>query len=372
MENEIALISICTQTQTSTPSPPPASISPDHSKHTFSSHHSPRFGTIIPNRIFVGGIDFKTNENDLRRFFSQYGSVKEVKIVIDRTGVSKGYGFVTFETQDDAQKILHDADRLCFRDKRLNIGQAIRKQQIGGYTNGFTVSSPGPAIIPSPCGTMYLTTSTGYPYTYHNGVAYFQNSEMSSSAPHHWPSRSMPGSPVMLSHQPPPMYQQQAYHHHYQAATQCHPGHLPWTVPQAPVPSNPVLYMQPSEVLYQPMEHPSDAGCVQSAMPLIDATIPEPQFIEHMVQPTYNHTASYYSQSPGGMAPVIIQQEPGKEQKFHGMRQGYPFSPVSLKPRYGRYPHYGHLRKEHRPESKEHRPEISTEPSPQPETEPLK
>ena len=32
----------------------------------------------------------QTNENDLRKFFSQYGSVKEVKIVNDRAGVSKG------------------------------------------------------------------------------------------------------------------------------------------------------------------------------------------------------------------------------------------------------------------------------------------
>ncbi|XP_010890413.2 protein boule-like isoform X2 [Esox lucius] len=356
MENEIA-------TQTSTPSPPPAPVSPDCSTSTSPSHHAPRFGTIIPNRVFVGGIDFKTNENDLRRFFSQHGAVKEVKIVIDRTGVSKGYGFVTFETQEDAQKILHDADRLCFREKRLNIGQAVRKQQVGGPTNSFAVSSPAPAMIPTPCGTMYLTTSTGYPYTYHNGVAYFQNPEMSTSAPHHWPSRSIPGCPVMLTHQLSPIYQQPAYLH-YQAPTHCHPSHLQWTVPQPPVPSNPVMYMQPSEVLYQPLE-PTDTGCVQPAMPLVEANIPEPQFIDHMVQPTYNHTTSYYPQSPAGMTPIIIQQELGKEQKFHGVRQGYPFAPVSLKPRYGRYPHYGQMRKEYRPE-------ITTDPPPQLVTEPLK
>ncbi|KAJ8255245.1 hypothetical protein GJAV_G00202710 [Gymnothorax javanicus] len=158
----------CNQTQTSTPSPIP--VSPCSS---VPPHHAPRYGTIIPNRIFVGGIDFKTNESDLRRFFSQHGAVKEVKIVIDRAGVSKGYGFVTFETQEDAQKIIHDADRLCFRDKRLNIGQAIRKQQVGVPSSEFPISSPSPSIALPSASTMYLTTSTGYPYTYHNGVAYF-------------------------------------------------------------------------------------------------------------------------------------------------------------------------------------------------------
>lgn len=53
------LISICTQT--STPSPPPTPVSQDFSNNTSPSHHAPRFGTIIPNRIFVGGIDFKVN-----------------------------------------------------------------------------------------------------------------------------------------------------------------------------------------------------------------------------------------------------------------------------------------------------------------------
>ncbi|TFK13474.1 veficolin-1-like [Platysternon megacephalum] len=120
--------------------------------------------------------DNATNENDLRKFFAQYGCVKEVKIVNDRAGVSKGYGFITFETQEDAQKILQEAEKLNYKDKKLNIGPAIRKQQVG-----ISRSSIMPAA-----GTMYLTTSTGYPYTYHNGVAYFHTPEV-ASVPQPWP-----------------------------------------------------------------------------------------------------------------------------------------------------------------------------------------
>uniref|UniRef100_Q924M5-2 Isoform 2 of Protein boule-like n=1 Tax=Mus musculus TaxID=10090 RepID=Q924M5-2 len=116
------------QTQTDSLSPSPNPVSPVPLNNPTSG---PRYGTVIPNRIFVGGIDFKTNENDLRKFFSQYGSVKEVKIVNDRAGVSKGYGFITFETQEDAQKILQEAEKLNYKDKKLNIGPAIRKQQVG-------------------------------------------------------------------------------------------------------------------------------------------------------------------------------------------------------------------------------------------------
>uniref|UniRef100_A0A8C6AHN7 RRM domain-containing protein n=1 Tax=Monodon monoceros TaxID=40151 RepID=A0A8C6AHN7_MONMO len=75
------------QMQTDSLSPSPNPVSPVPLNNPTSA---PRYGTVVPNRIFVGGIDLKTNENDLRKFFSQYGSVKEVKIVNDRAGVPKG------------------------------------------------------------------------------------------------------------------------------------------------------------------------------------------------------------------------------------------------------------------------------------------
>eukprot|EP00057_Strongylocentrotus_purpuratus_P032175 XP_786845.2 PREDICTED: protein boule-like [Strongylocentrotus purpuratus] len=52
--------------------------------------NAPRYGTIIPNRIFVGGIAFNTSDAELRNFFSAFGHVKEAKIIADRAGVSKG------------------------------------------------------------------------------------------------------------------------------------------------------------------------------------------------------------------------------------------------------------------------------------------
>uniref|UniRef100_A0A3Q3NA81 RRM domain-containing protein n=1 Tax=Mastacembelus armatus TaxID=205130 RepID=A0A3Q3NA81_9TELE len=72
------------------------------------SHHISHFGTVIPKRIFVGGLDEKS---ELQQVFSLYGAVKDVKIVVDRLGLSKGYGFVTFETQEDVLKILRDVSK---------------------------------------------------------------------------------------------------------------------------------------------------------------------------------------------------------------------------------------------------------------------
>ena len=38
--------------------------------------------------------------------FSAYGSVRATKVISDRAGVSKGYGFVTFETEEEAKRLV--------------------------------------------------------------------------------------------------------------------------------------------------------------------------------------------------------------------------------------------------------------------------
>ncbi|NXG16395.1 BOLL protein, partial [Grallaria varia] len=246
---------------------------------------SPRSGTVTPNRVFVGGIDFTTNENDLKKFFAQYGNVKEVKIINDRAGVSKGYGFVTFETQEEAQKILQDAKTLNYKDKKLNIGPAIRKQ----------VRSPNARSAVTPrASTMYLTTSSGYPYIYHNGVAYFHTSEV-SPVQQPWPSRSVSSSPVMVA---PPVYQSPTYH--YQAPTQCVSSQWQWSVLQSPTSSPSLFYLQPSEVFYQPVGITQDVSCISPPF-LMEAAVPE-LYSGHGVQMPYYQA---YAQSHVAMpAPV--------------------------------------------------------------------
>lgn len=85
-------------------------------------------GTAVPNRIFVGGISSKTNEDDLRSLFSEYGNVKATKIIVDKAGNSKGYGFVTFETEEEAQKVLKiKGDCFYLKERKLNVAAAFKK-----------------------------------------------------------------------------------------------------------------------------------------------------------------------------------------------------------------------------------------------------
>lgn len=58
--------------------------------------------------LLISFISGDTTEAELCRVFSAYGNVKSTKIIVDRAGVSKGYGFVTFETEQEAQRLQTD------------------------------------------------------------------------------------------------------------------------------------------------------------------------------------------------------------------------------------------------------------------------
>lgn len=51
------------------------------------------------NKLYVGNLNYKTTEEDLRKLFEEYGEVTEVALITEG-GRSKGFGFVTFG--DDA------------------------------------------------------------------------------------------------------------------------------------------------------------------------------------------------------------------------------------------------------------------------------
>ena len=59
------------------------------------------------NKLYVGNLPYSVDESHLEQLFSAYGGVDEVVLIKDReTGRSKGFAFVTFNSQDAAEKAL--------------------------------------------------------------------------------------------------------------------------------------------------------------------------------------------------------------------------------------------------------------------------
>uniref|UniRef100_A0A3B3DS64 Deleted in azoospermia-like n=1 Tax=Oryzias melastigma TaxID=30732 RepID=A0A3B3DS64_ORYME len=84
-------------------------------------------GKLTPNSLFVGGIDMKVDEDEIKEFFARYGSVREVKIIRYRGGLCKGYGFVYFSEDVNIQSIIEQ--QIVFMGRKLKLGPAILKEK---------------------------------------------------------------------------------------------------------------------------------------------------------------------------------------------------------------------------------------------------
>ncbi len=88
------------------------------------------------NKIYVGNLPYSTIENELEDIFSQYGEVKELVLIKDReTDQCKGFGFITFESDDQAQNAL-DFNGQEFQGRKLKVNIAMERQSRGGNRGG--------------------------------------------------------------------------------------------------------------------------------------------------------------------------------------------------------------------------------------------
>ena len=71
----------------------------------------------------------KASQDELRDYFGHFGHVKDARIITDTRGNSKGFGFVTYDSENDASKVLSlKEEDLIFKENKLNIGHAFRKK----------------------------------------------------------------------------------------------------------------------------------------------------------------------------------------------------------------------------------------------------
>ncbi len=88
----------------------------------------------MQNKLYVGGLSYDTNNAGLEKAFAVYGQISEAKVIMDReTGRSRGFGFVTFESEADAQKALAmNGTQLDGRTLKVNVAEDKPRREGGG------------------------------------------------------------------------------------------------------------------------------------------------------------------------------------------------------------------------------------------------
>ncbi|MFN6558670.1 MAG: RNA recognition motif domain-containing protein [Nostoc sp. ChiSLP01] len=93
--------------------------------------------------IYVGNLSYEVKEDDLRQVFSEYGTVKEVQLPIDReTGRVRGFGFVQMESDAEEAAAIEALDSAEWMGRSLKVNKA-RPKTDGGSSGGRRGNSSG-------------------------------------------------------------------------------------------------------------------------------------------------------------------------------------------------------------------------------------
>ncbi len=88
-------------------------------------------------KLYVGNLSYDVSENDLEDLFAQYGSVKEVNLLSDRmTGKSRGFGFVTMSSTDEANAATEALNGQEWEGRSLTVNEARPREEHTPFGGG--------------------------------------------------------------------------------------------------------------------------------------------------------------------------------------------------------------------------------------------
>ena len=95
----------------------------------------------MANKLYVGNLNYSTDETELQGLFSQYGEVSSVSIITDKvTGRARGFGFVEMATAEGAKAAIEATNGMELRGRQLRVNEAMeqgKKPRGGGGGGGY-------------------------------------------------------------------------------------------------------------------------------------------------------------------------------------------------------------------------------------------
>ncbi|XP_042362254.1 polyadenylate-binding protein 1A-like isoform X2 [Plectropomus leopardus] len=77
--------------------------------------------------VYVKNFGEDMDDEKLREVFSKYGNAMSIRVMTDDNGKSRGFGFVSFERHEDAQKAVDEMNGKEFNGKLIYVGRAQKK-----------------------------------------------------------------------------------------------------------------------------------------------------------------------------------------------------------------------------------------------------
>ncbi|MFC5453727.1 RNA recognition motif domain-containing protein [Prosthecobacter fluviatilis] len=90
-------------------------------------------------KMYVGNLPFNATEDDVRALFSDYGTVTDIHLPMDRdSGRPRGFAFVTMDSPTAMNEAIRALNEKDYGGRNLTINEARPKEErpSGGYGGG--------------------------------------------------------------------------------------------------------------------------------------------------------------------------------------------------------------------------------------------
>ncbi len=81
-------------------------------------------------KLFVGSLAWATDDDSLRAFFEQFGTVSSATVVRERdTNRSRGFGFVEYENDDEGERAIKEGDGKDLDGRNITVSESKPRPQ---------------------------------------------------------------------------------------------------------------------------------------------------------------------------------------------------------------------------------------------------
>ncbi|MBC8200449.1 MAG: RNA-binding protein [Planctomycetes bacterium] len=82
-------------------------------------------------KLYIGNLSWGTTTEDLKSHFEQFGAVSDAIVITDRqSGRSRGFGFVTMDSDEEANKALEECNDVELDGRAIKCSEATPRKTV--------------------------------------------------------------------------------------------------------------------------------------------------------------------------------------------------------------------------------------------------